>query len=277
MRAVAERAGRRLAARQTLRRRALDAGDHAGDHPPHRLRPRRRRADRAGRAPLRRLLDATASQPRLLALQVTSSENPRPRSPWGRFNQLVAAADRVVYEEIHARRDQADGRPRRHPLDAAGGPRRGGPAADRPRAARRADDPAAGRPRDHGDGAELDPGAPGPPPGRGRAAARRAARWGRGQPLSGGDDQGGAAAAPGRHRRRPPPDRAAGDRRPPAAGRGHASTPRSTCSTAAPTSTRSPRPSAPSASSRTRPVPTSGSPSAAASAAASAPASPSTR
>ena len=66
-----------------------------------------KRIERVG-APLRRLLDATASQPRLLALQVTSSSNPRPRSPWGRFNQLVAAADRVVYEEIHARRDQAD-------------------------------------------------------------------------------------------------------------------------------------------------------------------------
>lgn len=65
------------------------------------------RIERVG-APLRRLLDATASQSRLLALQVTSSENPRPRSPWGRFNQLVAAADRVVYEEIHARRAQAD-------------------------------------------------------------------------------------------------------------------------------------------------------------------------
>ena len=39
---------------------------------------------------------------------MTSSENPRSRSPWGRFNRLVAAADRVVYEEIHARRTQAD-------------------------------------------------------------------------------------------------------------------------------------------------------------------------
>ena len=67
------------------------------------------RIERVG-APLRRLLDASASQLRLLALQITSSENPRPRSPWGRFNQLVAAADRVVYEEIHARRAQADGR-----------------------------------------------------------------------------------------------------------------------------------------------------------------------
>jgi cytochrome P450 family 135 len=53
------------------------------------------RIERVG-TPLRRLLDATASQPRLLALQVTSSENPRPRSPWGRFNELVASSTIVV-------------------------------------------------------------------------------------------------------------------------------------------------------------------------------------
>jgi cytochrome P450 len=64
------------------------------------------RIERLG-APLRRLLDATASQSRLLALQITSSERPRPRSPWGRFNALVAAADRVIYEELHDRRAQA--------------------------------------------------------------------------------------------------------------------------------------------------------------------------
>jgi cytochrome P450 len=66
------------------------------------------RIERVG-APLRRLLDASASQLRLLALQVTSSENPRPRSPWGRFNKLVDAADRVIYEELHERRAQPDG------------------------------------------------------------------------------------------------------------------------------------------------------------------------
>ncbi|HEX5713545.1 MAG TPA: cytochrome P450 [Solirubrobacterales bacterium] len=65
------------------------------------------RVERVG-APLRRLLDATASQSRLLALQLTSSENPRPRSPWGRFNALVAEADRVVYEEVEARRATLD-------------------------------------------------------------------------------------------------------------------------------------------------------------------------
>ncbi len=66
------------------------------------------RVERVG-APLRRLLDATASQARLFALQVTSSKDPRPRSPWGRFKALVAEADRVVYEELHARRAQPDG------------------------------------------------------------------------------------------------------------------------------------------------------------------------
>ncbi len=60
-------------------------------------------------APLRRLLDATASQSRLLALQLTSSENPHRLSPWGRFNTLVAAADRVVYDEIEARRAEHGG------------------------------------------------------------------------------------------------------------------------------------------------------------------------
>jgi cytochrome P450 len=58
-------------------------------------------------APLRRLLDATASQSRLFALQLTSNENPRPRSPWGRFNRLIADADAVVYEQIRERRAHA--------------------------------------------------------------------------------------------------------------------------------------------------------------------------
>ena len=55
-------------------------------------------------APLRRLLDSTVGTARLFALQLTSSKNPRPRSPWGRLNALIADADRVVYEEIAARR-----------------------------------------------------------------------------------------------------------------------------------------------------------------------------
>ncbi len=66
------------------------------------------RIERVG-DPLRRLLDASASSLRLLALQITSSQQPRPRSPWGRFNKLVAAADRVIYGELHDRRAQPDG------------------------------------------------------------------------------------------------------------------------------------------------------------------------
>jgi cytochrome P450 family 135 len=66
------------------------------------------RIERIG-TPLRRLLDAAASQLRLLALQITSSQHPRPRSPWGRFNKLVDAADRVIYDELRERRAQPDG------------------------------------------------------------------------------------------------------------------------------------------------------------------------
>ena len=63
------------------------------------------RLERLG-APLARLLDAAASQPRLFALQLTSSQSPRPRSPWGRFNKIKAEADRVIYAELHERRSQ---------------------------------------------------------------------------------------------------------------------------------------------------------------------------
>jgi cytochrome P450 len=66
------------------------------------------RVERVG-APLRRLLDATASLPRLFALQLTSSKDPHRLSPWGRFDALVAEADRVVYEEMGARRAEPDG------------------------------------------------------------------------------------------------------------------------------------------------------------------------
>ncbi len=55
-------------------------------------------------APLRRMLDATASRVRLLLLQVTRSEGAGPRSPWGRFRALMEPADRVIYEQIEARR-----------------------------------------------------------------------------------------------------------------------------------------------------------------------------
>ena len=55
-------------------------------------------------APLRRLLDRAAHPARLLTLQFTSSERPRPRSPWGRIRQLMAPADAMIHEEIRARR-----------------------------------------------------------------------------------------------------------------------------------------------------------------------------
>jgi cytochrome P450 len=54
-------------------------------------------------APLRRLLDAMGSRRRLLLLQATSSER-GPRSPWGRFRALMEPGDRVIMEQIRARR-----------------------------------------------------------------------------------------------------------------------------------------------------------------------------
>jgi cytochrome P450 family 135 len=54
-------------------------------------------------SPLRRLLDATANRLRLLLLQATSSER-GPRSPWGRFRALMEPGDRVIMDQIRARR-----------------------------------------------------------------------------------------------------------------------------------------------------------------------------
>jgi cytochrome P450 len=53
--------------------------------------------------PLRRLLDATGSRLRLLLLQATSSERGL-GSPWGRFRALMEPGDRVIMEQIRARR-----------------------------------------------------------------------------------------------------------------------------------------------------------------------------
>ena len=58
--------------------------------------------------PLRRMLDATSSQARLVLLQLTKSEGAKPRSPWGRFRALMAPANDVVNEQIHARRADPD-------------------------------------------------------------------------------------------------------------------------------------------------------------------------
>lgn len=45
-------------------------------------------------APLRALLEAAVQPARLLMLQFTSSERPRPRSPWGRIRALLAPPTR---------------------------------------------------------------------------------------------------------------------------------------------------------------------------------------
>jgi cytochrome P450 len=58
--------------------------------------------------PLRRLLGATDNPLRLLALQFTSSERGGPRSPWGRVRAMMAPSDRLIHEEIAARRAAAD-------------------------------------------------------------------------------------------------------------------------------------------------------------------------
>jgi cytochrome P450 len=65
-------------------------------------------------APLRQLLDSTGQPRRLLALQLTSSEGARPRTPWGRVRRLMEPVDRMIFEEIAARRAEArDGSPAR--------------------------------------------------------------------------------------------------------------------------------------------------------------------
>jgi cytochrome P450 len=61
-------------------------------------------------APMKRLLNSTDQPLRLLSLQLTSSANARPRSPWGRIYGLMAPVDALIHEEITARR--ADDEPR---------------------------------------------------------------------------------------------------------------------------------------------------------------------
>ena len=55
-------------------------------------------------APLRRLLDSTGQPTKLLMLQLTRTTRPRPRTPWGRVRALLTPADRMLLEEIAARR-----------------------------------------------------------------------------------------------------------------------------------------------------------------------------
>jgi cytochrome P450 len=59
-------------------------------------------------APLRALLDSTTQPWRLLGLQFTRSAGARPRTPWGRVKRLLAPCDRMIYEEIAARRAAAE-------------------------------------------------------------------------------------------------------------------------------------------------------------------------
>jgi cytochrome P450 len=65
------------------------------------------RRERIG-GPLRRLLDAVASRPRVLALALTAGRN-GPLSPWRRFSAIRERADRLLYAEIAARRRDPHG------------------------------------------------------------------------------------------------------------------------------------------------------------------------
>ncbi|HMJ02964.1 MAG TPA: cytochrome P450, partial [Conexibacter sp.] len=56
-------------------------------------------------APLKALLNSTDHPLRLISLQFASSENRRPRSPWGRVYALLRPADEMVYDEIRAHRE----------------------------------------------------------------------------------------------------------------------------------------------------------------------------
>jgi cytochrome P450 family 135 len=59
--------------------------------------------------PLKRLLNSTDSPWRLVSLQLTSSADARPRSPWGRIYGLMRPADEMIYDEIRAHRTGAGG------------------------------------------------------------------------------------------------------------------------------------------------------------------------
>lgn len=54
--------------------------------------------------PLRRVLDMVSAPRKVLALGLTASRPNGPLSPWRRFAALRAQADRVIHEEIRARR-----------------------------------------------------------------------------------------------------------------------------------------------------------------------------
>jgi cytochrome P450 len=70
-----------------------------------------RRVEELG-APLRRILDGLGRPAQLLALQFTSSQHPRARSPWGRLRTLMAPVDAMLLDEIRARREGLGGEER---------------------------------------------------------------------------------------------------------------------------------------------------------------------
>ena len=61
-------------------------------------------------APMKRLLNSTDQPLRLLMLQFTRSAGAKPRSPWGRVYRLMAPVDKLIHEEIAARRGDAEPR-----------------------------------------------------------------------------------------------------------------------------------------------------------------------
>ncbi|MFL5818088.1 MAG: cytochrome P450 [Conexibacter sp.] len=61
-------------------------------------------------APMKRLLNSTDQPMRLLLLQFTRSAGAKPRSPWGRVYALMAPVDKLIHEEIAARRAEDEPR-----------------------------------------------------------------------------------------------------------------------------------------------------------------------
>jgi cytochrome P450 len=61
-------------------------------------------------APMKRLLNSTDQPLRLLLLQFTRSAGAKPRSPWGRVYALMAPVDKLIHEEIAARRAEDEPR-----------------------------------------------------------------------------------------------------------------------------------------------------------------------
>ena len=57
---------------------------------------------------LRHLLDSISGPVKVMGLQFASSQNPRPRTPWGRVRTLLKPADALLLDEIRTRRAAAD-------------------------------------------------------------------------------------------------------------------------------------------------------------------------